>query len=94
MQQQPLARELTMTRDGRTDATTLVIHGPTFNAEWNCWDCQIEFPPARSKPIVIHGDDGFQALLLSLRFIRSEIADLKECGIDLYWLTPGDDGAL
>lgn len=73
--------------------TGLVIRGPTFNAEWNCSDCQIEFPPDRSKPIVIRGEDGFQALLLSFRFIRSEVAALKECGIDLCWLTPGDDGS-
>lgn len=83
-----------MWRAGRGWSNRPRLHGPDFNAEWNRWDCQIEFPPARSKPIVIRGEDGFQSLLLSLRFIRSEIAALKECGIDLYRLTPGDDGSL
>ncbi|WP_419555766.1 DUF6968 family protein [Planctellipticum variicoloris] len=94
MSTQPLTRRLTLRQAGVERPVTVSIGWPDIDPDRRCWGCTLTAPFLFKSPIIIYGDDGVQALLLSLNFICREIKTLQEHGITVYWTSPGDEGDL
>lgn len=89
-----LTRKLTLRQASQETQITVTIDWPQWSPNRECWECTLVCPPLFSKPMVLCGEDGFQALLLSLKFLRCEIQCLQKSGDVVYGLEPGDEGRL
>jgi hypothetical protein len=86
-------RELTFRTGSNTRKGEVHIDRLSFLEERHCWGCywSVSFVRPRSDQ-PIFGEDALQALTLTLALISSLLRDPGTPGLQIWWLSEGDNG--